>query len=225
MRAEFWHERWEKSEIGFHQPDFNTYMQKFIGRLELRKAAHVLVPLCGKSLDMLWLAEQGYRVTGIELSERAAKDFFAENKLSCEIVERGGMKIYRGVDIEIWCADFFAVNTMDSAEIDAVYDRAALVALPPEMRPSYTGQLTDLIRSGVAILLITLDYPQEEMKGPPFSVSPSEVQDLFQANFEIEYLWGEERLSAEPRFRKKGLTRMDEHVFILRKNGLPASKF
>lgn len=219
MKAEFWHERWEKNEIGFHQPSFNEHMQAFTGRLGIAAGAHVLVPLCGKSLDLLWLAGQGYRVTGIELSERAARDFFEENALDHEKLDRAGVTVYSGKQIEIWCADFFELGREDFPGIDAVYDRAALIALPPEMRPAYAAHLAGLVRGGVSVLLITLDYPQIEMGGPPFSVTRSEVEDLFSGCFSIQLLKAEERLAKEPRFRKKGLTRMDEHVYQLRKKG------
>ncbi len=219
MKAKFWHERWDKGEIGFHQPGFNSYMQRFTGRLGVSPGANILVPLCGKSLDMLWLADQGYRVTGIELSERAAKDFFAENHLACERMNAAGVTIFRGEMVDLWSTDIFSVTITDLPGIDAVYDRAALIALPPEMRPAYAEHLAGLVRDGTPVLLITLEYPQQEMDGPPFSVTGEEVRALFSRDFEIELLLQEERLSKEPRFRKKGLTRMEEHVYMLRKKG------
>jgi len=218
MEPEFWHERWEKGEIGFHQHDFNRHMQEFIDRLDVQAGAHILVPLCGKSLDMLWLADHGYLVTGIEISELAVRDFFAENGLVHEIIDRSGMLIYRGENIDIYCADIFTVEETDLPLVDAVYDRASLIALPPEMRLDYAGHLTSLISGGIRSLLVTLDYPQEEMRGPPFSVTPGEVEQLFSSRYGINRLHSEDCLANEPRFRKKGLTRLDEHVFILQKN-------
>lgn len=219
MRAKFWHERWDRGEIGFHQPGFNSHMQRFTGRFGIEPGANILVPLCGKSLDMLWLAEQGYRVTGIELSERAAEDFFAENDLVSERITSPGITIYRGQMIEIWVTDFFKVTRRDVPGMDAVYDRAALIALPPDMRPTYAEHFTQLVDEGTPVLLITLVYPQQEMKGPPFSVTGEEVDELFSSAFDVEHLLQEERLSKEPRFREKGLTRMEEQVFLLRKKG------
>jgi thiopurine S-methyltransferase len=168
---------------------------------------------------MLWLAEQGYRVTGIELSERAAEDFFAENDLVFERITASGMTIYRGEMIEIWVTDFFRVAQRDLPGMDAVYDRAALIALPPDMRPTYAEHFTQLVDEGTPVLLITLEYPQQEMKGPPFSVTGEEVDELFSRAFEVEHLLQEECLSKEPRFREKGLTRMEEQIFLLRKRG------
>jgi thiopurine S-methyltransferase len=217
MKPDFWHERWERGEIGFHQHDFNQHMQTFIDRLEIRPGAQILVPLCGKSLDMLWLAEQGYRVTGIEISEKAVKDFFVENRLGYEPDRKPGLISYRGEYISILCTDFFTVEKTDLPPTDAVYDRASLIALPPEMRPAYAEHLTRLIDAGKRSLLVTLDYPQEEMSGPPFSVTLDEVRRLFGAQYDIERLHSEDCLAREPRFRKKGLTRLDEHVCVLQK--------
>ena len=223
MKLDFWHERWEKGEIGFHQHDFNRHMQEFIDRLGVQVGAHVLVPLCGKSLDMLWLADHGFQVTGIEISELAARDFFAESGLAHEIIDRSGVPVYRGENIEIYCADFFTIDKTDLPLVDAVYDRASLIALPPDMRLDYAGHLTSLISGGIRSLLVTLDYPQDEMRGPPFSVTPAEVEQLFNSQYRINHLHSEDCLVNEPRFRKKGLTRLDEHVFILQKNEMRLS--
>lgn len=217
MEATFWHERWEKDEIGFHQQDFNRHMQQFMDRLGVQPGAHVLVPLCGKSRDMVWLADRGYRVTGIEISERAVTDFFAENGLPYEIGHQADAVIYRGERIHLVCADFFTVRREDLQSVDAVYDRASLVALPPEMRPRYAHHLARFMGPGSPSLLVTLEYPQEEMRGPPFSVTRDEVQHLFQKQYRIEHLHSEDCLAREPRFRKKGLTRLDEQVYLLRK--------
>jgi len=219
MQAEFWHERWARGEIGFHQAGFNVHMQAFTGQLGVRPGGHFLVPLCGKSLDLLWLAEQGYQVTGIELNEAAVKDFFTENNLAFKVQKAARETIYRGDNIEIWCTDFFDVMAEDLPTVDAVYDRASLVALPPEMRPAYAGHLAGLMDDGIRILLVTLEYPQVEMNGPPFSVTPTEVKRIFGRQFQQRQIWTEDCLVNEPRFRKKGLTRMDEHVLILTKTG------
>jgi len=217
MEAEFWHERWEKGEIGFHQNEFNRHMQEFVGRLEVPAGARVLVPLCGKSRDMLWLAGRGLRVTGIEISERATRDFFRENRIAFEVRERPEAVIYTGGEIEIFCADIFTLSRRVLPSFDAVYDRASLVALPPEMRTDYADLMAELADPGVRSLLVTLDYPQEEMRGPPFSVTQDEVERLFGSRFDIWPLHTEDCLAREPRFRKKGLTRLEERVFILRK--------
>lgn len=221
MRAEFWHERWERGETGFHQQEVNTYLKDWFHRIEAKKGSHILVPLCGKSLDLLWLAGCSYRVTGIEISAVAVMEFFTENKLDYEIDHRTDSPVYRSAAIEIHCTDFFRTGRQDLSRIDAVYDRASLVALPPEMRPAYAKHLSSLLDDGVRMLLITMQYPQGEMRGPPFSVTPEEVEQLFGDDFSIEQVHSEDCLEREPRFRKKGLTSMDENVFVLTKKRSP----
>jgi len=217
---EFWHERWSRGEIGFHQHDFNAHMQAFTERLGVQPGATVLVPLCGKSRDMLWLRQQGFRVSGIEISARAIEDFCAENGLGCQSRPFPGGQEYRADGIQLFCADFFAIAPDHFPRIDAVYDRAALVALPPHMRPGYVDRLLSWLSPGVRILLVTLDYPQTEMKGPPFSVPLDEIDALFAGSAAIERLHTEDCLEREPRFREKGLTRLLEHVLLLERKSV-----
>ena len=215
MDPEFWHERWLRGEIGFHQHDFNAYMQAFTERLGLQSGAHIFVPLCGKSLDLLWLRQQGYHVSGVEISPRAVEDFFMENRLVARTIAIPGGQLYRAENLDLYCVDFFASEFPGMPTIDAVYDRAALVALPPGMRAAYAPRLVGMLRPGVRILLVTLDYPQAEMHGPPFAVTLEEVEERFEATCLIERLHSEDCLAREPRFREKGLTRLTEHVLLL----------
>jgi len=217
MDPAFWHERWSRGEIGFHQHDYNVHMRTFIERLGIKPGANVLVPLCGKSLDMIWLLERGYRVTGVEISPRAVEDFFDENGLARGITELPDARLFRGKNIDIYCGDFFTVDLAGAARIDAVYDRASLVALPRDLRPRYVKRLSRLVAAGVRSLLVTLQYPEEEMKGPPFSVPGEEVERLFGTDWTLRMLHEEDCLENEPRFRKKGLSRLTERVFVLRR--------
>jgi thiopurine S-methyltransferase len=221
MEHEFWHERWEKDEIGFHQVTVNEELKRFLGRLELPAGAHVMVPFCGKTLDMWWLRERGFRVTGVELSPVAVKDFFDDAGLTPVVRRQDGFEVCSAAGVELICGDFFKLEPGDFEEVNAVYDRAALVALPPAMRPAYVGQMTRLTPPGVQTLLISLDYPQHEMRGPPFAVSSAEIAELFGAQHEIEALHSEDRLEQEPRFRARGLTRLLEQVYRLERRGDP----
>ena len=215
MDPEFWHERWARDEIGFHQHDFNSHMQAFTDRLGLAPGAHIFVPLCGKSLDLLWLRQQGYQVTGVGISPRAVRDFFSESRLEAHTRPIPGGELFQADGLQIFCVDFFATQFPGMPAIDAVYDRAALVALPPGMRTAYARRLVGMLQPGVRILLVTLDYPQQEMRGPPFAVTLDEVSDLLGGPCLIENLHSEDCLAREPRFRKKGLTRLTEHVLLL----------
>jgi len=212
---DFWHERWSRNEIGFHKTSYNQQLVTWAGRLELKPGTHVLVPLCGKSHDLQWLLERGCRVTGVEISSLAVEAFFAEQGLAYERETVPAGWLYRGERLDVWCGDFFALEFDGLRPVDAVYDRAALVALPAAMRRNYAERLLGLVPPATPILLVTLDYPQPEMKGPPFAVAPDEVRALFGKDCLIEELHAEDCLASEPRFVRKGLTRLVERVYLL----------
>jgi thiopurine S-methyltransferase len=215
MRAEFWHQRWAANQIGFHQQQANPYLQRFWPGMTVGQGACVLVPLCGKSLDMLWLAEQGHRVLGVELSEKAVQEFFSEQQWVPEIGQRGAFKVYHYKGIELWCGDFFALRAEDVAECTALYDRAALIALPPAMREQYVKHLDAVLPAQCRGLLITLEYDQAKIDGPPFSVSDEEVLRLLAPIWQLEELQACDVLEQSPRFLAAGLERLDERVYRL----------
>ena len=225
MEPAFWLQRWQENKTGFHLDETNPHLEAYWPELErdvaLAPGSRVFVPLCGKSLDLIWLANRGYRVCGIEVAESAVVDFFHENELTAEHEQNAGMTCWysdseiRG-DIEIWCGDFFQLKPEQLGKVDAVYDRAALVAMPADLRPLYTRQLQKLCPA-TPQLLVNLDYAQHEMSGPPFSVERSELEQLY-GNI---YLGLEapraciDILATEPRFRERGLSRLEECVYIL----------
>lgn len=212
MEPEFWHKRWSTNQIGFHLPEVNPYLPRFWPRLGLERGSRVLVPLCGKTLDLLWLAHQGYPVLGVELSEKAITDFFQEHQLEPRVSTEGAFKVFRAGDIEIRCGDFFALKPEDVAECGAVYDRAALIALPAPMRERYAGHLQSLLPDCLG-LLITLDYSQDEMPGPPFSVSDEEVRRLLGDAWRLEVLQEQDVLGDSWKFLQAGVTKLDERVY------------
>jgi len=217
LEPDFWLDRWRREMIGFHQSETNRYLQKYIDDLALTPGDTIFVPLCGKSLDMWWLYEQGFNVIGIEISDIAARSFFTEaGKKACKI-QHGAFVSWKYAGIEILCGDFFKLNTDILGRIDAIYDRAALIALPVKMREKYVDHLGRLVQSGTRGLLVTLEYPQEEMAGPPFSVSEQEVEDLFTSGFNIELMEDHDALDENLRFRDRGLTRFHEKAFRFRK--------
>jgi len=215
MQPEFWHKKWESNQIGFHQPEVNPYLQRHWPALAIPAQARVLVPLCGKSLDLLWLAGRGHRVLGVELSQRAVEDFFREQQLQPQISEEGGFKVYRAGAIELWCGDFFAVSASDVVDCTALYDRAALIALPAPMRERYAAHLQDILPAGVRGLLITLDYDQQQMPGPPFAVEDVEVQRLFGGNWQVQALEEQDVLSESGKFLQAGVTKLQERAYRL----------
>ena len=184
--ASFWHERWQKNEIGFHEPKPNPVLVKHFTRLQLRKGARVFVPLCGKTLDIGWLLSKGCRVIGAELSEVAIKQLFAQLRLEPKIGKtKGGALIhYSAKNIDIFVGDIFEVSRNALGRVDAIYDRAALVALPEEVRKRYTAHVIRLT-NGRPQLLVTFDYDQSVRPGPPFSISNTEVVQRYAKTYNL----------------------------------------
>lgn len=215
MEPAFWHKRWADNQIGFHQLQVNPYLQAHWPALGLAAGAQVLVPLCGKSLDLLWLAAQGYRVLGVELSRRAVEDFFVEHGLVAEVSQRGAFEVWRSGEIELWCGDIFALKAEDVAGCAGLYDRAALIALPPRMRERYMALLDELPAIGKG-LLVTLDYDQSLIDGPPFSVGDGEVRAGF-SGWQVDEVEGREILDESPKFLKAGVERLLERAYSVRR--------
>lgn len=215
MHESFWQDRWARNQIGFHQEKFNGYLRRHWASLDLPRGTGVLVPLCGKSLDMLWLAEQGYRVLGVELAERAVQDFFAEQGVQPEVSQHGSFMRYRGAAVEILCGDFFALKAEDLAGCEAFYDRAALIALPVPMRERYVAHLQALLPESCKGLLVTLVYDQQRMDGPPFSVTDAEVSEHFAKGWSLCEMERKDVLSGNPRFAGSGLEAVEEVAYRL----------
>jgi thiopurine S-methyltransferase len=215
MKKEFWLERWEKEEIGFHQNEVNPYLIHHWQDLHLDNCKEVFVPLCGKSMDMLWLSDQGFLVHGVELSNIAVQSFFQENGFIPAHNSFNKFDRYEAGQIRILCGDFFDLEKTDFANVKLVYDRASLVALPPELRERYALHLINILQPGTQILLLTFDYAQIEMSGPPFAVSVEEVEKLYHKRAEIRVLARHDVLAQMPRFKERGLSRLHENVILL----------
>lgn len=214
MKADFWHNRWENNLTGFHLDEVNPYLQEYWPGLTLNHAGRIFVPLCGKSLDLIWLAEQGYQVVGIELSELAVEAFFAENNLHYTRQKFSDLELWQSEDISLFCGDIFNLTPAILGHIDGVYDRASLIALPPAMRQNYAEKLIELTPLAPK-LLITLEYEQTKMEGPPFSVTESEVIELYQADYKVTQQLAQDVLSNNTKFIDKGLDYMNECVYQL----------
>lgn len=215
MDHEFWHQRWQQNQIGFHKQEINIHLERYWHRLTVNSKRRVFVPLCGKSNDMLWLLAMGYQVVGVELSPLAVESFFSDKGLEPRVRRQGDFLVSEVDGLQIFCGDFFALRSTDLGEVDAVYDRGSLVALPPDMRIDYVMRLSTLLPSCVQILLIAFDYPQHEMQGPPFSVQGEEVENLYGHWCDVELLDSENALETEVHFKARGLTRMAEQTYRL----------
>jgi len=216
MEADFWHQRWRGRLIGFHQRDINPHLATFWSRLQVKPGEQVFVPLSGKSLDMLWLRER-YAVLGVELSRIAVEEFYRENGLVATQRQQGAFSVHEADNLCLLCGDFFDLQPAQCQRVAAVYDRAALVALPVDMRSRYVTQLTALLPARVAMLLVTMEYDQQQMNGPPFAVTKQEIHNLFERHWSIQLLHEENMLAKEARFREQGLSRLNEKIYLLRK--------
>ncbi len=187
MEADFWHRRWEKAQIGFHEGRVNRMLAAHIGALPITTGARIFLPLCGKTRDIAWLLSQGYRVAGAELSEIAVQQLFDEMGVVPEVTEEGPLRRYAAAGVDIFAGDMFELSAQTLGTVDAVYDRAALVALPHGMRGRYADHLATI--TGLAPqLLVTFEYDQSVMDGPPFSLNDQDVAACHGARYDIRLL-------------------------------------
>lgn len=215
MDQKFWNERWVRHDIGFHQKDVHKLLQRYWSGLALPAGSSVFVPLCGKSLDMAWIADQGHRVIGSELSEMAIDAFFSSQRLVPAESYSDGFVVKRAAPYELWLGDHFALPPSATARISAVYDRAALVAMPRIMQLNYAAKLAALTPKGIPVLLISLDYDPSEMTGPPFPITNRQIVSLFGSDFRVELVEARDGLEDSPNLRNRGLTRLTETLFKL----------
>ena len=208
----FWHNRWQTQQIGWHRDAYNDLLTKHWKRIGSNNGDQVLVPLCGKSLDMLWFASQGYTVVGLEMVEEAIHAFFEENKLDPQRETMDGHIQHTSEPFTIFEGDVFDLRA-GLMQADAWYDRAAMIAILPTKREAYVEQIRQLTKPDAVGLLITFAYPQEEMEGPPFSLSDNDVEELFSNGFEVECL---ERLDLTDE-KDRGLSQVKSSVFRIRR--------
>lgn len=215
MRARFWHERWQQDQIGFHQTEINVHLQQFWGQLAAPEGGQVFVPLCGKSSDMLWLRAQGHPVLGIELSPIAVRDFFSENQLEPVISQQGAFERWEVDGLAILLGDFFQLSADDLAGCSAIYDRASLIALPPDMREQYAAQMLRIAPRHAKTLLVTLEYDQALAGGPPFAVREDEVRALYEAHYTVTHVRTLDVTNEMSGLRNKGVPKIEDQVFVL----------
>ena len=212
MDPTFWHQRWETNQLGFHRPDVHPMLARHLDQLNMQDGARLFLPLCGKTVDIPWLLSRGYRVAGAELSQIAVRDLFDTIGLIPEVTPNGPLEHYHAPGVDIFVGDIFDLDDAVLGPVDAVYDRAALVALPDDMRARYVAHLPRLTRMAPQ-LLITFDYDQSLMAGPPFSVPADEVQAHYQATFTVTEL-----ATVPVQGGLKGIAAADETVWLLRRH-------
>ncbi len=215
MKVDYWQQRWQLDEIGFNQSEPNELLQRYFSVLDLKPGDRIFVPLCGKSVDMIWLASQGYQVVGVEVRSIACEDFFNDNNMMADVTTTGNFTVFESEKIMLLAGDFFKLTKESLGKLNAVYDRAALIALPAEMRQRYVDHLTKLLDRDIKMLLITTSYVENAMKGPPFSVDEKEVESLYGAHFSIKQLYNKFIKVVPGHLKAKGLAEADEHVYYL----------
>lgn len=215
MDHKAWLDRWSSNRIGFHQPKPNRWLVAHWDTLRAQGA--VFVPLCGKSLDMRYLEDLGHRVIGIDLAHMALEAYFEEGGEQVAPVSHNRLQRFEGARSTLYCGDFFALTSVELEGVDSVFDRGALVALPPKQRVAYAQHLLDLIDPGVRILLVTIEYDQGLVAGPPFSVLPEEVAALFGTQADVQPLSRTGTSEVPPHFAEQGVRSATEAVYLLTK--------
>jgi len=212
-----WLEFWENNEINWHSDVVTQELEEYLGLLKLEPGDKVFFPLCGKSLDMIYLLNQGFSIIGVELSEIGIKQFVHENELDFTITQVGEFDLYSAKNIEIYCGDFFSLASKHLRDVKAVFDRKSLIALDQNLRQKYVKHLNDIISLGVRILLITLHYPQHQMSGPPFSVDKSEVESLFSITYKYQELKSFQDIENGSKLVHAGVDYIENAAYCLQK--------
>ncbi len=218
MHSEFWLERWRTGQIGWHQEAFNPMLTEHWPKLRLPDDCPVFVPLCGKSLDMVWLRQRGHPVFGVELAEAAVRGFFEEQSIRFEVAEnRDGLPRFSGGGFRIYCGNYLEISAPQLGATQGTFDRGALIALPPEQRAIYADHIQRVIPNRGETLLITLEYDQGRAPGPPFSVPGEEVTALYGTRCRIERVDYLETDLVPPHFQAAGLATVREAVYRITK--------
>ena len=215
MQPDFWRARWRSGQIGFHQSAVDRHLKKHWPTLGLADDSRVFVPLCGKSLDLLWLAERGHTVTGVELSAEALQAFCAENGIPARRRTLDAFDVYEAARLKLFCGDYYALTAALLGPIAAIYDRASFISWTPAMREAYVAHMRTLSQPGTQTLLTIMEYAQAEMAGPPFAVEDQVIEHMYGCDHSITRLSREDILANEPRLRARGLTQLHEVCYRL----------
>ncbi len=210
MDEQFWHQKWEQNDIGFHMEDINPMLLAYFSKLNLYENSRIFVPLCGKTNDIKWLLSQGHSVVGAELNEQAVQQLFRDHHLTPSVTSIGKMKKYSTENLEVFVGNIFDLTDRMLGLVDAIYDRGALVALPKKMRDQYAEHLIRITDAAPQLLLCFV-YDQSEMAGPPFSISKTEVEEQYGDMYLIEEL-----IKKEVEGNLLSLNQVWENVWLLK---------
>lgn len=187
MKAEFWHEMWARESQGFHEEKGNAMLARFAREVWPEEIQRIFIPLCGRTRDIAWCLSQGWSVVGAELSQAAIEALFEDLGVVPKVLDLGRLRRYSAPQLDVYVGDVFDVSADTLGSVTGVFDRAALVALPEQMRRDYARHLVE-ITGGAQQLLITFDYDQSAMDGPPFSVPSDFVEDVYAPHYKIQPL-------------------------------------
>jgi len=210
-----WLERWREGRTPFHVDRVNPWLTRFAGRLDLAPGRSALVPLCGKSLDMGYLARQGVAVTGVDVAEEALRQFLATTECTAARQVNGAGIFLRAEPYTLVAADMLSLTAAQIGRFDIIWDRAALIALPPATRPRYMRRLLSLLKPAGRLLLVGMEYDSECMDGPPFSVSTREIKKLLGKSGQMELLAQEDLDADEPVCLHHDLPWIRESVYLI----------
>ncbi len=217
MKKEFWLEKWQNNQTGFHKDFTHPLLMEYINKLNLEKGDSIFVPLCGKTIDMLWLNQLGFHVVGVELSQLAVEQFFVENDLSFTKHQEAEFSVYQYENITIYQGDFFALSKQQLQHIKAVYDRAALIALPNDLAAKYVDKMQEIVPQNAKELLITLEFVKKlGPLGPPFTTPDDKVVKLFSSYKSIKLLQEVDIISREGKFKELGCDYVYERVYLIK---------
>jgi thiopurine S-methyltransferase len=210
VQPDFWLDRWRTAQIGFHQTAVDRHLKAYWPLLKLPADSPVFVPLCGKSLDLMWLQTVGHAVMGVELSPVALESFLMEHGIPARRRVLGCFDAYEAEGLTLYRGDYFKLTQALLGSVSAVYDRAALISWTPAARESYVNHLTSLTSPGTQALLVAVEFPPEQMSGPPFPLTQGTIENLYARHYSIEELGRHEILELEPRLKARGLTELRE---------------
>ncbi|MDX1673111.1 MAG: thiopurine S-methyltransferase [Balneolaceae bacterium] len=217
METSFWEKRWQEGRTGWHLDRVYPPLKKFWPLFGLNSTCRVFVPLCGKSLDLLWLHDRGCHVVGNEVAKKAVEQFFRESGRQAATETVSSFTLYRSDEIEIWQGDFFDLHPELFDPFDLIHDRAGLIALPRNRREEYAKKLIEISDQQTSIFLNAFEYDQQEMEGPPYAVFTEEIEALFNGRYDITLLQKESILEDMSSLQRRGITSfLIEKVYLLK---------
>jgi thiopurine S-methyltransferase len=219
LETDDWVRRWSEGRIGFHRPTVQSWLVEHAARLLPRGDECVFVPLCGKSVDLVWLEQRGHPVVGVEVAEQACRDFLREQRRVAAEHSSPPFTVFSSGRIELLCGDFFALDAARHGDFPAIVDRAALIALPPARRVDYARKIVTLLRRGGRMLLVGIEYDEAKMAGPPFSVTREEVARHYGKACTVETLGTRDVAQSEPIWKERGLDAITEYALLLTRKG------